>query len=753
MKKTVIPLLLLLALSTIPILLTKPVKAETIPSAKPNVVQWYTPSGQSDAGSLSSNPEFLYLYVEGDTTPIVTQTTIILQGTDAYGKNIEAEVLLNGSHDHPIQKQTYYLFNDTIDNKPVAFSSICHILQQNGSDGNKFSIYTGPNGGNPAPTPPWPQYLGEYHEGDGWKPGVCTPAWSTMFPSGQWPYPYLTTTGPLSGPGGVTSVPYQVEPINPDPLEVVVQWNDHANTDKTHWDLIPQADEISGANAPETLYIQGLDEQGNKLTATVNIYSGNKTVPVSTGSVTHTWSTICNVWGSGGSGNSFYIFTNPAPVRCLCYYTILIDHMSIHPSTYDILANPNDPCGFALIYVALRDQDGNLVHATTYTNPTDIDINFATTAGTVKPSSDVHIKTSSYYNWTTLWADTNPRTFRVSADAIVPELDLTSGKQVHPSLDLFVYTEMTEDGVSTVFSSGSSGGTMVDALMWGYTTTAFDPKTGCYDIPVAGPYGPTPAPAKPYLPYPIGPDADGIKLDGPIYEVTIPLYQGCNLISTPVSLILGDEGYSNYPKEFIEYADGSPPVKESTDLYTGGIPMDLLFGKTEAVNCIEAVWWYEDPAIFDTGLTLPPKTYMAWHVYIPGVSDDPGAFFHDGQGYWVKAEKACALELSGVWLENGPFTPPTYELKANSWNLIGVTSLCGISIADYLTGANSGTISTGTIPSTDTGVSVLSAVGPVWVYEARYAPYGWARNPTWGLWPGEAFWVYNKTPEDLYIAP
>jgi hypothetical protein len=131
-------------------------------------------------------------------------------------------------------------------------------------------------------------------------------------------------------------------------------------------------------------------------------------------------------------------------------------------------------------------------------------------------------------------------------------------------------------------------------------------------------------------------------------------------------------------------------------------------------------------------------------VYVPGVSHDPTAYFRDGVGYWIKADKPCTLEISGVWLENGPFTPPTYSLTGNSWSLVGVTSLTGIQTSQYL--------------ESTMGSTAVEAAGPVWQYSNPLMTNipagiaGWQRDPTW-VWPTQALWVYNKVPTSINIAP
>jgi hypothetical protein len=592
--------------------------------------------------------------------PFTTNTTIIVQGKDTYGQNIEAKVLLNGTHLHPIPKETYFMFNDThtVPPMPVTFAQITGIFQQNGTHNNRISIRTAPE--------PFQEYLGEFHEPDVWSPGTMT-----LSHPGQ---KYLVGRG-NGNTHAIQDVP--VEPSNPDPIKVAINWHDGDG------DLFPDSAEIDGAGTSTTLTIEGLDENGNKLTACVTIAQYDTLVEV-VPSPPHTWSTICKISG-GGSGESYYIFTHPVVSRILFYYTLLIDHITINPDCYDILANPQAPgnAGVTDITVALRDQDDNLIHSAS----DDLLVNFATSGGKIQPSCDVYIKKCHVTAVANLTADTNARTVKVTADANVPACSYA------PEMNLFAWTELTFDGINSVLYEGWP----IHTMMWGYTDR--------YGVSFT-----KPVPPKPWLPEWLGgPAPDGIKLDGPIYEVMIPLYVGCNLISSPVHPML----CTNY------YCEAYP-----LETNCQGIPMSLLFGNTSATTCIEAVWWY------DSGGT--------WHHYIPGV-DGSTDYFTDGVGYWIKAEKPCTLEISGVLMENGPFTPPTYKLTAQSWNLVGVTSIYGISIKDYLESVNSG------------DPAYMSAAGPVWVYQAKYGT--WYRNPSWGLWPGQAFWIYNKVPADLYIAP
>jgi hypothetical protein len=245
-------------------------------------------------------------------------------------------------------------------------------------------------------------------------------------------------------------------------------------------------------------------------------------------------------------------------------------------------------------------------------------------------------------------------------------------------MNLFTWTEMTFDGINSVLFTG---GWPIHTLMCGYTDA-----TGA-SISMNAPF-------RQWLPPELGgPAPNGIKLDGPLYEVMISLQVGCNLISSPVYPMLGTAQYQ----------------------LGAGIPMDLLFGYTSATDTIEAIWWYDG----------------TWHVYIPGVPD-PTAFFTDGVGYWIKAEKACTLELSGVAMENAPFAPHEYHLR-HSWNLIGFTSIeHGMPTDQYLESL-----------ATDTRASdsIASAVGPIWVYDAPSR--SWTRDPAM-LWPTHGYWMNYK---------
>jgi hypothetical protein len=276
-------------------------------------------------------------------------------------------------------------------------------------------------------------------------------------------------------------------------------------------------------------------------------------------------------------------------------------------------------------------------------------------------------------------------------DANVPADDWAEYHR--PPANLRAWIELTFDGINSVFHEGLP----IHTLMCGYNDSAG------VDVEMAAPF-------RQWLPPELGgPQPDGIKLDGPLYEVMIPLQVGCNLISSPVYPMLGTNHY---------------------DLGLG-IPMEQLFGYTSATDTIEAIWWY------DAG----SKT---WNHYIPLVDGKTpqGKYFTDGVGYWIKAEKPCTLELSGVVMENAPFVPAEYPVY-HSWNLMGFTSVVPMLTSDYLESLATGP---GTYPSG----SIASAVGPIWRYDA--VARTWIRNPAM-LWPTEAFWMNYKLGGTADLAP
>jgi hypothetical protein len=662
MKIKAIFVMLLLTLSIfVPLLATSRVSAVDVPPAADNAPYIYwQPGGQSAAADFAWNPEFLKLQTETD---VHSDTRIIIQGRDTYGQNIEAKVDIPAG----TKKSEYLVFNDTHTTPPmpVAFAYIDRIFQQNGTESTIVKILT----------EPWLRgiqtFLGYFDYTDEFMSGTI--------PSSPWfGAKYLIATGlhtalyhPLA-----TTQPYPVEPMNPERLKIAINWKD-IDMDLQIDDNV-QEFPTGGAQSAGVVWLEGLDEHGNKILKEVSFSAGTKIVEVPH---TNVWSTVCKAWTD--SQEEFYVFTHPLPETQLFKYGIFIDHLTIHPDAYDILANPESAFGKTRIIVALRDVDGNLVHA-----HDDVILNFYTSAGKIQPSNDINIELCHVTAETMLFADTNARTLKVVVDANVPE-DLTFPPFNRPERNLMAWTELTFDGINSVFSTGWP----IHTLMCGYNNSA-----GA-DISMNAPF-------RQWLPPELGgPQPDGIKLDGPLYEVMIPLYVGCNLISSPVYPMFGPNHY------------GDPLV---------GIPMEELFGKTSATDTIEAIWWYDAAS----------KT---WNHYIPLLDGTApqGKVFKDGVGYWIKAEKPCTLELSGVMMENAPFVPAEYPVY-HSWNLMGFTSIGPMATADYLE----------SLATTAGPMQLASTVGPIWVYNAEFRT--WIRNPG-TLWPTNGFWMNYKLfcPADL----
>jgi len=674
-KATVLVLLMVISMiAMIPLLHTNSASAipVTNPSPYPNIVTWLNTTAEA---SLWTNPEWLTCQC---ISPVITNTWITVEGKDTYGQNIEATAFFA-----PTVNEIFAPFLDPTSGQPVAFAQITGIYQKNGSDNERFQVFTQPVS--------FEQYLGQYHSPPGpytgWLPGQYSYG-ATYNPSvyGGLGTKYLVGNGTVQKPKIATS-PFQVEPANPDPLKVYINWHE------TDGDLLPDAGDtyIKPASGNFWIMIVGLDERGAPLIVNMTVPQGVQWFPVPTPNG-HTWSAVCMVYGNGP--DSYYILTEPAEQWALFTYTLLIDHIAIQPCSYDVIANPKLDQAHTVVVVTLMDRDGNMINAP-YGSP--IDVNFATTGGTIAPASDVWIEPGYAQNCSFLCADTNPRTINVTAFALIPAI-----VGYHKALDCFAWTEMTFDGVS----SYGTLWTTIHTLMWGWNTWNY--TSGGQLCTIVSTFT-GPVPPKPTTMTISGEfDEPGYVSDGPIYEVMIPLYPGCNLISSPVHPLL---------------------VGEPNNL--DGIPLSYLFNNSAL---IKAVWYYEG---------------NTWEVYIPGVSTT--GYFEDGFGYWVYATQQCTIEISGVVNDNGLVpsgglngpNPAAYELEPFSWNLVGFTSITPMSISNYLESLNTGT--------STTGATTLSAVGPVWTYYA-YADM-WFRDPSWGLYPGYGFWVYNKLDTPLILAP
>jgi hypothetical protein len=680
-KATVLILLMVTSMiAMIPLLSTKSASATPVanPSPNPNIIAWYNYTAYA---AMYTNPEFMQVEC-GASVP--TTTLLTLEGTDTYGANIEATAVIPAGS----QEQMFgFVDNHTGTPEPVAFRTVTGIYQNDGSDNVQFTIFTEPF--------PFKQYLGQFHAGVGiysaWLPGQyyfgAENAPTVYGPAGR---EYLVSTG--TAQSYVEAQNYPVEPANPDPICVYVNWH------QLDGNLSPD----SHASYPSTskagsywISIVGLDERGAPMIVNMTIPVGVNWFPVPTPGG-HTWSAVCMVNGNGP--DSYYIFTNPQqPQEQLFTYTLLIDHITIQPCSYDIIANQTyfPEASETAVTVTLMDKDGNQICAGT---GSPVEVNFATTGGEIDPSESVYIEpdysqTSSY-----LCADTNPRTINVTALALVPACTY------HKALDCFAWTEMTIDGVSSVPTQW----TTIHTLMWGWNSWNLT-SLGQLCTLISSYIGPVPP--KPTTKNTILLTEEKYTmpiLDGPVYEVMIPLFAGCNLISCPVH-----------------------PVWDFIGEYLPGIPMNLVFNST----LIQSVWWYNE-----TG----------WQEYIPGVTNcTQWDVFEDGRGYWVYAKESCTIEVSGVVWDD-VLTPSggvnivneletQYILPAYSWSLVGLTSITPMSINSYLESTNGGATVT------------LSAAGPVWTYYAYIDT--WFRDPSWGLYPGYGFWVFNKTPAPIVLAP
>ncbi len=701
-KQSVIALVLFFALLTTPIIAAyaiTPITPGSPPTIPPpagidnpltsgnealSLIEWYQPTGYADMLTLSNNPEWLKLWTN---YYVHSTTTIVVQGTDVWGKNVEGKVVIpQGTPESRI-----FVFNDTHTDPPVpvTFASITGIYQQNGTNCNSFQIRTH--------DVQYEEFLG-YYAFDSLDPG---------FSHGWHPSYFI----PHGNDIPATPSPYPYEPANPEPIKILINWLDEdgdlypdqgtGSAGNHNGELYPQ-ETSQQAQYDATVWIEGLDARGNKLIISVEVNAGDSMILLGNGGSPDdpVFSTICKVWG-GAPGDEYYILTEPQPQRNLFTYRIRIHHITIHPDSYDILANPDpffDPIypGHAWITVALRDIDDHFVHWGDPNPNNYIIVNFATSAGRITPSNDVRIYLCQVTARALLCADTNARTINVTANANVP---LVEGKC--PGMNLFAWTELTEDGINSVRTLTDGA---IHVMMWGYNSQYYNYGTKSYQT-FATFTGPVPP--KPWLPPELGgPEPTDIKFDGPIYEVEIPIWVGCNLISSPVHPILSTIFHTGYP----------------TIPNNNGIPMELLFGATSAQDCIEIIWWYEAGQ---------------WGYFIPATGGVRGnAFFRDGLGYWIKAEKECTLEISGVVMENAPFTPPEYPVYP-SWNLVGFTGIERLETEDYLQSLSLGN---------------WEFWGPVWTYTAR-GGY-WTRNPGI-LYPTYGFWMYYKGGDEIapFLAP
>jgi len=230
---------------------------------------------------------------------------------------------------------------------------------------------------------------------------------------------------------------FAVEPPNPDPLKVAIDWID------ADGDGQPDEEECLTRPFDQTITIIGLDQYGNKLEAKFTIPAGVAIQPLDV--ICHTWSTVCDVMG-GEFDVSYYIFTHPEPERSMFTYKIRIDHIEVTADPKNILADGEMK---SEITITLKDRDDHEVHwAMYYQYPDvpsrDIEINVAATGGRVTPSLDIRIPGCNTRARTTLTSDTNPRIVRVNALALIPELSQ------HDAMELEDDDIVCFDGINSV---------------------------------------------------------------------------------------------------------------------------------------------------------------------------------------------------------------------------------------------------------------------------------------------------------------
>ncbi len=386
-KKKVSTMLMLsiLALSIIP-LFAIPVIAEPVP--KPGIVDWVA-GGEAVHNSLACDPEWLKVWT---VTHVDHDTWIHVLGKDTYDQDVEAKVLIPASTG--IQQK--FPLIDIHSGLPVTFAKITGVFQQGGTHCNIFQVHTLPE--------PEQDYLGLYHTATGYEPNIDN------------------ATG------------YPVEPSNPDPLKIVINWDDDG-------DGILEEDEVGYPLVDSTITIKGLDQYGNILEHTVTIPAGpwpagTWFVPVDI--TCHTWSTVCTVMG-GLSGISYYIFTHPKGQRPIFEYKLAVDRIEVTADPKNILADGNST---SEITITLLDQDGHEIHWTPNADP--VEVNVAATGGKVVPSLGIEIPGCSTHAHTNLTSDTNARIVRVTALAIVPE------SPGHAATQKFGEDKVCFDGINSV---------------------------------------------------------------------------------------------------------------------------------------------------------------------------------------------------------------------------------------------------------------------------------------------------------------
>jgi hypothetical protein len=446
-RKLAIAMLLILMLAVIPLFAFH---VEAAQVTTPDVLEWIQPNGEAVNRSLCRNPEWLKVHT---ITRIHHDTWIHVLGKDCYGQNIEAKTLIPAGT--PIESNIPLI--DWYSGENVTFSKITDVYQEDGEHCTAFEIHTMPE--------PKEDHLGIYHFG-------------------------------LYEP---TIVEYPVEPSNPDPLKIAVNWHD-VDGDGVPEDANHTPDPGEFINLPtrqSTITIIGLDQCGNMISRDVVIPIGARIVRVDPSLTDKTWSTVCTVIG-GDTNISYDIFTDPEPQRGILVFHILIHEIEIVFDDKNILADGRSSTDVDLV---LLDIDSHRVHWAVndqpYQSAPNITINVATTGGKIEPSCHIEIPGCNTCAHTTLTSDTNARIVKVSVVAYVPAV-VRGGVEVCDEMTLFDADDACFDGVNSA---------------------------------------PTCIPDYPYRAKIVRIE-DGIaqKEDycGPYYAAYITLIKGCNFISIPV---------------------------------------------------------------------------------------------------------------------------------------------------------------------------------------------------------------------------
>lgn len=400
--KLAIAMLFIMILSIIPVL-TLP--AEAVKVTTPTLLEYVPPNGEAVHRSLCSNPEWLKVHTISE---IHHDTWIHVLGKDCYGQNIEAKTLIPSGT--PLQSN--FILVDWYSKEPVTFSKITDVYQEGGEHCNSFEIHTLPE--------PREDYLGLYHLSNGYVPHY--------------------------------EGPYPVEPSNPDPLKVAINWVDvNGNGVPADADGNPEPGEFTNLPTQDsTIHIIGLDQCGELLEKDVFIPKNSKIVNVVISD--KTWSTVCTVTG-GLQAISYYIFTHPEPQRPILTYHIMINSIKVTVRDHNILA---DGQSTAEVTITLLDIDGHEVHWAVdipgFQSAPPIEINVASSGGKVQPSCDIEIPGCNTCAVTWLTSDTNARLVKVSAVAFLPPVQRYENdqwRQICPPTTLTDCVEMCFDGVNS----------------------------------------------------------------------------------------------------------------------------------------------------------------------------------------------------------------------------------------------------------------------------------------------------------------